>query len=296
MGNRTSFLAMTPDRVHEALAARQFPDLRFRAAFITSASLHVGIALTLLITPLLLPAEALLPSVTPVRLVQLRAQRAASSPVQPDPEQAPEPAPEPAAVLVTEPEPVPRDLEALRRERLAAAEADRKRKKEEAAARRRAAAEKRRREEEERRRREEEERRKPQSARRSSQSQEPALVSQSAQRHGSIGVVGAEQTAGVTIEDFQFNYYLEILLDKIAARWAAPKRGPYAKPLTTVAYFRVDRNGNLVVQPQIKSTAGQRLFDQAALRAIVEAAPFPPLPQGYEGNSLGVNLAFKQEQ
>jgi len=289
MGSGTDAITIVPDRVHEVLAARDLPDLRFRSAMITSAALHTSVLLILMLAPLLIPAEVLLPDFIPVQLVSMPAAAA-------EPEAEPEPeVPEPAAVVVSEPEPVPDTLEALRREREAEEAAERLRIEEEEEARRRAAAERRRRAEEERLRAEEEERRQPQAARRSSQSQQPTVQAQSAQRDGSIGVMGAEQTAGVTVEDFQFNYYLQLLLDRIATHWAPPARGPYAQPITALVYFRIDRRGRLIVGPDIRSGSGNSLFDQAATRAISSSGPLPPLPQAYEGRSLGVNLAFKQE-
>lgn len=294
MAGAADTLTIVPDRVHEVFAARDVPDLRFRSAVITSAALHTGLMLILLLAPLLIPADVLMPDFIPVRLVSMSATAAAEPEAEPTPEE-PEPEPEPPAVVVTEPEPVPDTLDALRREREAEEEAERLREEEEEEARRRAAAERRRREEEERLRAEEEARQQPQAARRSSQSQQPAVQVQSAQRDGSIGLMGAEQTAGVTVEDFQFNYYLQLLLDRIAARWEPPARGPYAQPITAVVYFRIDRSGRLIVGPDIRSGSGNSLFDQAATRAIASSGPLPPLPQAYEGRSLGVSLAFKQE-
>ncbi len=291
MASGTDAITIVPDRVHEVLAARDLPDLRFRSAMITSAALHTSVLLILMLAPLLIPAEILLPDFIPVQLVSMSA-AAAEPEAEPEPEV---PEPEPAAVVVSEPEPVPDTLEALRREREAEEAAERLRVEEEEAARRRAAAERRRRAEEERLRAEEEERRQPQAARRSSQSQQPTVQAQSAQRDGSIGVIGAEQTAGVTVEDFQFNYYLQLLLDRIATHWAPPARGPYAQPITALVYFRIDRRGRLIVGPDIRSGSGNSLFDQAATRAISSSGPLPPLPQAYEGRSLGVRLAFKQE-
>jgi outer membrane biosynthesis protein TonB len=287
-------ITIVPDRVHEVLAARDLPDLRFRSAVITSAALHTAVLLILLIAPLLIPADVLLPDFIPVQLVSMSAATADEPDAEPEPELL-EPEPEPPAVVVTEPEPVPDTLEALRREREAEEEAERLREEEEEEARRRAAAERRRREEEERLRAEEEARRQPQAARRSSQTQQPTVQAQTAQRDGSIGLMGAEQTAGVTVEDFQFNYYLQLLLDRIATHWEPPTRGPYAQPITALVYFRIDRGGRLIVGPEIRSGSGNNLFDQAATRAISSSGPLPPLPQAYEGRSLGVRLAFMQE-
>jgi colicin import membrane protein len=295
MAARTEGITFVPDRVHEVLAERALPELRFRSAMITSAALHTAVLLVLLLGPLLVPAEVLLPDFIPVQLVAMPSVAATEPEAEPEPDVL-EPEPEPPAVVVTDPEPVPDTLEALRREREAEEEAERKRLEEEEEARRRAEAERRRRAEEERLRAEEEARRQPQAARRSTRSQQqPSVQAQTAQRDGSIGVMGAEQTAGVTVEDFQFNYYLQLLLDRIAVHWAPPARPPYSQPVTALVYFRIDRSGRLVVGPEIRTSSGNSLFDQAAVRAISSSIPLPPLPQAYEGRSLGVNLAFKQE-
>ena len=41
------------------------------------------------------------------------------------------------------------------------------------------------------------------------------------------------------------------------------------------------------------STSGNGTFDRAALRAVMEASPLPPLPFAYNGTFLGVHLTFK---
>ncbi len=57
--------------------------------------------------------------------------------------------------------------------------------------------------------------------------------------------------------------------------------------------FWVDRNGNLIGDPQIVEPSSDASLDQSGLNAIRTAAPFPPLPQGFTGNRQQVIFIFR---
>ncbi len=267
----------------QAVFNEQVIEQRYRAAVISSAAVHLVLLLAILFGPMLIPIPTYNPSFTPVRLVQL-------PPAAPEPTQAAdtpqaEEEPEPEAVLpvVSEPEPIPRSLAELQRER----EAEEQQRREEAERQRQAELDRQRRAEEERQRREDEARRQPQTAgRRPPQNQ-------SAQRMG-IDVTQSGDS-GYTVEEFPFADYLYRLRDLIAAQWSPPPTGPYGLKRRAEAFFRLGRNGRLVVQPRVDGGSGDTAFDRAAMRAIAAAAPFPPLPREYDGQSLGVGLAFVTE-
>ena len=42
----------------------------------------------------------------------------------------------------------------------------------------------------------------------------------------------------------------------------------------------------------VEKTSGNPLYDQAALRAITEATPFPPLPEEFRETFLRIHLGF----
>ncbi|PYQ53934.1 MAG: hypothetical protein DMF59_00450 [Acidobacteria bacterium] len=44
---------------------------------------------------------------------------------------------------------------------------------------------------------------------------------------------------------------------------------------------------------KVEDVSGNGLYDRAALRAVLEASPLPPLPFGYSGTYLGVHLKFR---
>jgi protein TonB len=106
---------------------------------------------------------------------------------------------------------------------------------------------------------------------------------------GSIDIpVGA---AGVTALDADFPYtiYIERMKSLIGQRWLRPQVG--GGTVATVA-FTIDRDGT-IRDAKNEISSGNGTFDRAALRAVLEASPLPPLPFAYNGTYLGVHLTFR---
>jgi protein TonB len=95
-------------------------------------------------------------------------------------------------------------------------------------------------------------------------------------------------------QDFPFAYYLTTMKRKIAAFWQVPGTSS-AEPKYCRVYFRVGRNGS-IQSPAVETSSGNFLFDQSALRAVVQASPLPPLPDGFTDDYLGVHFSFAYEQ
>lgn len=95
-------------------------------------------------------------------------------------------------------------------------------------------------------------------------------------------------------QDFPFAYYLSTMKRKIAALWRVPGTSS-SEPRHCRVYFRVDRAGS-IQSPSVETSSGNFLFDQAALRAVVQAGPLPPLPSGFADDYLGVHFSFAYEQ
>ncbi len=297
--------ALHTDHVYAILEGRQNAVLRFRSAIITSAALHTGATLLILLAPFLIPKPVLF-EFTPVNLVELTPQ---PEPVLPPPDtqaevlvpSEPEEAPTLEEIEPPPPEDVPEDLEAQRRqeeEEEARRREEERRRQEELEARRRAAEEatRRRLEEEERRRLEEEERRRaPQKAtRKVATSSEPQEVTQQAQR-GQVGLSLTNDTGTVSQQDQTLlQFWINRVLANIASRWDPPSRPPGSLEILAIVHFRVGRNGEIIIDPETRPSSGNRRYDDAAVRAILAGQPFPPLPQGYRGNTLGINLGFRQ--
>jgi periplasmic protein TonB len=120
--------------------------------------------------------------------------------------------------------------------------------------------------------------------------QEPSAGASFAQPTPGIGMPGVGQ-AGITgIEggDFPYTFYLERMVTLVGGNWLRPETGADVR---VVVYFRIDRGGE-VRDARISNSSGSGPFDRAALRAVLESSPLPPLPSGYRDRYLGVHLTF----
>jgi periplasmic protein TonB len=126
----------------------------------------------------------------------------------------------------------------------------------------------------------------------------PEKVDKSAESHPgpspTLGqVTGSPVGAGalsVNASDFPHAWYVRQVIQKVEVEWNRQNRlsEPRQRPLL---YFEIQRNGSIKI-PALKESSGNSTYDQAALRAVVDASPFPPLPQDWARPSLGLELRF----
>ena len=83
-----------------------------------------------------------------------------------------------------------------------------------------------------------------------------------------------------------FKPYMEKLQKKIKSKWHPPKG---YKTASTVVFFQIDRQGNILNTKVIKSSDIQG-YDEAAIKAIKKASPFEPLPAEYKGKTVDVQF------
>ena len=96
-------------------------------------------------------------------------------------------------------------------------------------------------------------------------------------------------TGAVVEGDFPYTIYIDRMTTLIGHHWARPEVTP---GVTTIVKFVIDRDGT--IHDAVTETAsGNGTFDRAALRAVIETSPLPPLPFGYAGTYLNVHLTFK---
>ena len=90
--------------------------------------------------------------------------------------------------------------------------------------------------------------------------------------------------------DFPYAWYLRQVLQKVQTEWQRQNRisEPPQKPLVLV---EIQRNGS-IGPPRIEQSSGNPIYDQAALRAVADASPFPPLPQDWSKPALRVMFRF----
>jgi protein TonB len=104
---------------------------------------------------------------------------------------------------------------------------------------------------------------------------------------GSPAGVGA---LSLDVSDFPYAWYLRQVLQKVQGEWQRQNRTaePDQKPLVWV---EIQRDGSIRI-PRVEQSSGNALYDQAALRAVIDASPFPPLPQDWSRPSLRVMFRF----
>jgi TonB family protein len=91
----------------------------------------------------------------------------------------------------------------------------------------------------------------------------------------------------LNVSDFPFAWYTRIVENKVTAAWSARA----LEGRQPVAVFEIGRDGQ-VTKMSIEKSSGNPYYDQAALRAITSANPFPPLPQDFKEPFLRVHMGF----
>lgn len=97
------------------------------------------------------------------------------------------------------------------------------------------------------------------------------------------GTRSGTKTEGVAVssregEDFPFPPYMAHMNNKINSNWNPP---PGAQGIMAKVQFSILRTGRLSEPPKLLRSSGNHYFDQAAMRAILQCDPFPPMPEGF---------------
>lgn len=101
--------------------------------------------------------------------------------------------------------------------------------------------------------------------------------------------IGATGVTGLEGGDFPYTIYVDRMKALIGQHWLRPQ---VVNGIVTTVSFTINRDGTIRdAKNEIPSVDGT--FDRAALRAVLEASPLPPLPFGYNGTYLGVHLTFR---
>lgn len=92
-----------------------------------------------------------------------------------------------------------------------------------------------------------------------------------------------------------FGPYLQNLTNAIRKQWLAniPESARMGQKGKVSIRFGVEKDGTLSsVGPTVETESGQKDLEAAALRAITQAAPFPPLPIAFRGRFIRLRLLF----
>jgi TonB family protein len=92
----------------------------------------------------------------------------------------------------------------------------------------------------------------------------------------------------------QFGWYANLLREKISSAWRPGEVGARSQGSPVIVQFTMRRDGSLTPGlPRIVQSSGDGNLDRSAQRAILDGAPFPPLPPQLNGNEVNVELTFQ---
>jgi TonB family protein len=104
---------------------------------------------------------------------------------------------------------------------------------------------------------------------------------------------GSGSGYGVT---FPYAYYIDAVKNKISSSWYNSLVTPGLRgKFVAIVYFKIFRNGR-ITDLRLEKMSGNDSLDLSALRAIENAAPFPPLPATFAYRYLGVHFEFEHNK
>ncbi len=103
----------------------------------------------------------------------------------------------------------------------------------------------------------------------------------------------SEPTVRVEGGSFPYAYYLNLIRLRIQENWSPPhRRTGGLESRTAQVGFTIHRDGR-VSDVELEAQTGFYLFDQAALRAVMNAGRFPPPPGGMAQDLLKIHVTFE---
>ena len=111
-------------------------------------------------------------------------------------------------------------------------------------------------------------------------------------KKSSLNPEAISSPVSIKVQEFPFNYYLEIIKNKITKNWY-PQKGIGEAEI--VVFFKILKDGK-IRDMSIEDSSDISFLDRSALRAIANSEPFPPLPPAFGKDYLGVHLTFKVKE
>ena len=122
-------------------------------------------------------------------------------------------------------------------------------------------------------------------------SQAPAAVSPMFAQKGGPGQIGLDQNS---VLGSRFGAYAMLLMQRVSEHWRTNGLDSARLPFATVS-VDLFRNGT-IRNAKLVEGSGNYQLDTSAVRAVTEAAPFPPLPAEYERDMVNVEFKFQIKQ
>jgi protein TonB len=109
---------------------------------------------------------------------------------------------------------------------------------------------------------------------------------------GIVGELGGGALVGLDADDVQFAWYRDSITAAFRSQWRRPIVSGQVDPIEVRLTFEILRDGS-VHQLQVDQSSGLAVFDRAALRAVSDAAPLPPLPGNWREPTLHATWVFR---
>ena len=93
---------------------------------------------------------------------------------------------------------------------------------------------------------------------------------------------------------FPLGEYTDIIVERIKGKWFIPSNLRDSRGNTTVVFY-IDRDGQFM-NARIVMSSGSNSLDLAALNAVIESNPFPPLPEDFPGDHVGAKFVFSYNE
>lgn len=103
---------------------------------------------------------------------------------------------------------------------------------------------------------------------------------------------GTRIGGGGGLADAPYPFYMEAIRRKIANFWDMQYWRDHFLIREAQAVFIINKDGS-ISSVELSEKSGDPVFDLTCLRSIGLAAPFPPLPQGFEEEKLKIVFDFE---
>jgi outer membrane biosynthesis protein TonB len=114
--------------------------------------------------------------------------------------------------------------------------------------------------------------------------------SQETAAKGTAKKEGLELADGTKTDQYVDIEYLAAIMQIIKNNWRYPNlNNPNIK---TIVFFEIGRDGKLLRGIRVETRSGNMVFDKSTFDAVMQSTPFPPLPYDFNGEKLGIHLAF----
>ena len=114
----------------------------------------------------------------------------------------------------------------------------------------------------------------------------PAARSPIFQKPGGAVGLGQNNTLGS-----RFGAYADLVAQRVTEKWQNGALAGQTAPMAIIT-FDIQRDGS-IRNAKVAQPSGNSTMDYSALRAVMDAAPFPPLPSEYDRNQASVELQFQ---